>query len=135
MCEMTSVFRTNGAMMHCALQQFSLTARPVIATSCPLPMNAWETYKKWFYAWEEPTARLLETWLKSPLVLEPAGAWLSAVMKGKAASEKALAAAWGAAGLATKRDQERALHALNQIQSRLLDLEEELAELRARTRS
>jgi len=56
-------------------------------------------------------------------------------MKGKAASEKALAAAWGAAGLATKRDQERALHALNQIQSRLLDLEEELAELRARTRS
>jgi hypothetical protein len=95
-------------------------------------MNPWEQYKKWFYAWEGSTARLLETWLKSPLVLEPAGAWLSAAMKSKAAGDKALAAAWGALGLATKRDQERALHALNQIQSRLFDLEEELAELRAR---
>jgi hypothetical protein len=37
---------------------------------------------------------------------------------------------WGAIGVSTKRDQERALHALNQIQSRLMDLEEKLAERR-----
>jgi hypothetical protein len=60
-------------------------------------------------------------------VLEPAGHALSAVMKGKAASDKAAASFWGTMGLPTKRDQERTLHALNQIQSRLLDLEEKLA--------
>ena len=38
---------------------------------------------------------------------------------------------WGLMGLPTKRDQERTLHALNQIQSRLLDLEEQLADQQA----
>jgi hypothetical protein len=33
--------------------------------------------------------------------------------------------------MATKRDQERSLHALNQLESRLLDLEERLAEVSA----
>ncbi|MCA9617745.1 MAG: hypothetical protein KC731_01910 [Myxococcales bacterium] len=93
-------------------------------------MNLWETYKKSFYAWEDATARYLEVWLKSPLVLEPAGLWLSAMMKMKAETDKRVASAWGAVGLPTKRDQERTLHALNQIQSRLLDLEEQLAEQR-----
>ncbi len=96
-------------------------------------MNAWELYKKWFYTWENATAGLMETWLKSPLVLEPAGAWLTALMKTKATSEKMTAEAWGAVGLPTKRDQERTLHALNQIQSRLIDLEDKLAELEQRS--
>ncbi len=94
-------------------------------------MNLWETYKKYFNAWEGATAQYLEHWLKSPLVLEPAGAWLSAAMKMKAASDKASAQWWGTIGLPTKRDQERALHKLNQLESRLLDLEEQLAEARA----
>ena len=94
-------------------------------------MNAWNTYKKWFYTWENATAELMETWLRSPLVLEPAGAWLSAMMKAKAASDKAAADTWGRVGLATKRDQERTLHALNQIQSRLMDLEDKLADLQS----
>ena len=49
-------------------------------------------------------------------------------MKSKASADKAAAAWWGALGLPTKRDQERTLHALNQLQSRLLDHEEKLAE-------
>ncbi len=92
-------------------------------------MNAWEQYKKWFYGWEEATAKLFETWLASPAVLEPAGAWLTAAMKAKAASDRAAASWWGAVGLPTKRDQERALHKLNQIHSQLLDLEERIAAL------
>ena len=91
-------------------------------------MVGWNAFKKYFDAWEVQTSKVAETVLRSPLVLEPAGAWLSAAMKTKAAGDKLLAAAWGAVGLATKRDQERTLHALNQIQSRLLDLEEKLAE-------
>ncbi len=88
----------------------------------------WDTWKKGFDAWENVTARYLEQVLKNPLVLEPAGAMLTAAMKAKAASDKAVAAFWGAWGLPTKRDQERALHTLNQLESRLLDLEEKLRE-------
>lgn len=97
-----------------------------------LVMNGWDTYKQGFDAWEKATAQLLETWLKSPLVLEPAGTLLTSVMKVKTASDKAAAVWWGAMGLPTKRDQERTLHALNELESRLLDLEEKLD---AKTRS
>ena len=88
----------------------------------------WETWKKAFNAWESTTASYLEKVLENRLVLEPAGALLTATMKAKAAGDKAMAAWWGAWGLPTKRDQERALHALNQRESRLYDLEEKLQE-------
>jgi hypothetical protein len=90
-------------------------------------MMGWDLFKQYFNAWETQTAKLAEEWMKSPLVLEPAGTWLSTMMKAKAQADKSIAQAWGLVGLPTKRDQERSLHALNQIQSRLLDLEERLA--------
>jgi hypothetical protein len=89
-------------------------------------MLGWESWKKSFDAWENATAQLLEQHLKSPLVLGPSGAMLTAAMKAKAAADKAMASWWGALGLPTKRDQERAMHALNQLQSRLIDLEQRL---------
>jgi hypothetical protein len=92
------------------------------------PMNPWDTWKKSFDAWENRAAKVFEAWLKSPFVLGPSGAMLTAVMKTKAARDEMLATMWGAMGLPTKRDQERTLHALNQLQSRLMDLEEKLAE-------
>ena len=91
-------------------------------------MFGFDDWKKGFDAWENATAEYMEKVLKSPLVLTPAGTMLSAGMKAKAASDKAMAQFWGAWGLPTKRDQERTLHALNQLESRLLDLEEKLAE-------
>lgn len=90
-------------------------------------MDLWKTWKKAFDQWEGATAEVLESWMKSPLLLEPAGAALSMTMRMKALSDKVVAGWWGAIGLPTKRDQERTLHALNQIQSRLLDLEEQLS--------
>jgi hypothetical protein len=89
-------------------------------------MMGWDLWKKGFDKWEDATARLFESWLRSPLVLEPSGAMLSATMRLKAASDQAVATFWGALGLPTKRDQERTLHALNQLETRLLDLEERL---------
>jgi hypothetical protein len=86
----------------------------------------WDTWKKSFDTWENATAKLWEQWIKSPLVLGPSGHLLSAAARAKAASDKAAAAFWGAIGLPTKRDQERALHKLNQLESKLLDLEERL---------
>jgi hypothetical protein len=97
-------------------------------------MNAWDIWKKGFDAWEASTAKYLETVLRSPAVLTPSGAALSAVMRSKAALDRAQAQWWAAWGLPTRHDQERALHALNQIQSRLADLEEQLAALEAAQR-
>ncbi len=62
-------------------------------------MFGWDVTKKYFYAWEGATAQYLEAWLKSPLVLEPAGAWLSSVMKVKRAGDKAAANMWAPSGL------------------------------------
>jgi hypothetical protein len=91
----------------------------------------WDQWKKGFDAWEGATAQVLEQWMKSPLVLGPSGTMLTAMMKAKAASDQLAAQWWGALGLPTKRDQERTLHALNEMESRLLDLEERLQDLQA----
>jgi hypothetical protein len=91
----------------------------------------WQTWKKGFDAWENASAKYMEHVMKSPLVLGPTGAMLGSVMKAKAAYDKAAAQWVGSMGMATKRDQERTLHTLNQLESRLLDLEERLAEAAA----
>lgn len=90
-------------------------------------MMDYATWKRGFDAWEKTTAELMETYLRSPAVLEPAGTMLTLAMKAKAASDKAVAEWWGLMGLPTKRDQERTLFALAQLESKLLDLEEQLA--------
>jgi hypothetical protein len=91
-------------------------------------MIGWDMWKKSFDAWEDATAKYAEQWMKSPFVLGPSGAFLSWAMKAKAAGDKAKADWWGQVGLPTKRDQERTLHLLNQLQSRVMDLEEKLEE-------
>lgn len=91
-------------------------------------MTTWEMWKKGFDAWEAATASYLEKVLSSPAVLEPGGSFLTAAMKTKAATDRALASWWGMFGLPTKRDQERALHRLNQLESQLHDLEEQIEE-------
>lgn len=91
-------------------------------------MNPWDMWKKGFDAWEKATAEYMETVLRNPAVLGPAGTLLTAAMKTKAATDKVVAGWWGQVGLPTKRDQERALHKLDMLESRLLDLEERLGE-------
>ncbi len=93
----------------------------------------WDTYKKGFDAWENATAKLLETWLKSPLVLKPSGAMLTSMMRMKAASDRMNAMWLGSMGLPTKRDQERKLHRVEQAaEPRMNDLEERLDSLQPR---
>ncbi len=93
---------------------------------------AWDQWKKSFDAWESATASYLEGVMRSPLVLEPAGALMTALFKQKALVDRAVAGVWSSVGLPTRRDQERELHALSQIQSRLIDLEDKLADLETR---
>lgn len=89
----------------------------------------WDMWKKNFYQWESSTAKYLEQVLSNPLVLAPSGKMMSEAMKAKAKTDGALASMWGTLGLPTKADQERALHTINQLQSRLIDLEEKLDSL------
>ena len=88
----------------------------------------WDMWKQGFDAWEKATATYMEKVLQNPAVLGPAGAMLTAAMKTKAATDRAMSAWWASLGLPTRRDQERALHKLNQLESRLYDLEERLQE-------
>ena len=95
-------------------------------------MNAWDMWKKGFDAWEVETAKFLESFVRSPLLLGPSGAMLTVAMKAKTATDKAKASLLGAIGLPTRHDQERVLHALNRLESRLMDLEEKLDDQRER---
>jgi hypothetical protein len=66
------------------------------------------------------------------MILGPTGAMLSQFMRSKAAYDKMLAEMWGNVGLPTKRDQERTLHVLHKLESRLFDLEEQLQDLKSK---
>jgi hypothetical protein len=90
----------------------------------------WDLWKQGFAAWEKSTSEYMEKVLTNPGVLGPAGAMLTAAMKTKTASDKAMSSWWSMWGLPTRRDQERSLHKLNQLESRLYDLEEQLADAR-----
>ncbi len=89
-------------------------------------MKLWKNWKTAFDVWENNTAQMLDPIVRSPRVLEPVGSALSAAMKLKAVTDRVTAAWWSAIGLPTRRDQERALHKLNTLESRILDLEEQL---------
>ena len=89
-------------------------------------MWMWDQWKKGFDVWEDATARYLDQVLQSPIVLGPAGKALNVAMRAKAQADKAMAQQWAAIGLPTRRDQERTLHAVNQLHSRIADLEEQI---------
>jgi hypothetical protein len=85
----------------------------------------WNMWKQGFAAWERSTSAYMEKVMSNPSVLEPAGAMLTAAMKAKASADGAMSQFWSLLGLPTRRDQERTLHKLNQLESRLHDLEEQ----------
>lgn len=86
----------------------------------------WDMWKQGFTRWEQATSSYMEKVMQNPAILGPAGAMLTAAMKTKAAADKAMTAVWSTIGLPTRRDQERSLHKLNQLESRLYDLEEKI---------
>ena len=92
----------------------------------------WNRWKQGFTAWEAATSQYTDKLLASPAMLRPAASLLSAVMKAKAAADRVTSAWWSVIGLPTRKDQERSLHKLNQLESRLFDLEERLTDQVAR---
>ncbi len=93
------------------------------------PKQPWSTFKQAFDAWEGASAPMFEAWLKSPFVIGPAGSSLSAYSQMRVSQQRMMGRWWSSFGLPTRSDQERGLHAMNELQSRLIDLEERLADL------
>jgi hypothetical protein len=92
-----------------------------------ITMKPWQTFKKGFSSWEVSAAQYVDNLLSKPSILGPAASLLTAATKAKALSNKISAQWWSTWGLPTRQDQERSLHKLNQLESRLLDLEEQLS--------
>ena len=92
----------------------------------------WNLWKQGFTAWEQATAQYVEKIMSNPGVLGPAGQMLTLSMKTKAATDRGMTAWWSTLGLPTRRDQERSLHKLNTLESRIYDLEEQLAAERSK---
>ncbi len=92
----------------------------------------WNLWKQGFTAWEQATAQYVEKIMSNPGVLGPAGQMLTLSMKTKAATDRVMTAWWSTLGLPTRRDQERSLHKLNTLESRIYDLEEQLAAERSK---
>ncbi len=91
--------------------------------------RAWKLWKKGFDAWEVTTAQYLDQVLRNPTLLGPAGRLVDATARAKGKSDRLLGRWWDSVGLPSRQDHDRALHTLNRLESKLLDLEERLAEL------
>ncbi|MCX5743108.1 MAG: hypothetical protein NT062_11510 [Proteobacteria bacterium] len=89
----------------------------------------WDTWKTGFATWEATTAQYLEKVMSTPAVLQPAATMMTAVMKTKAKADRAMTSWWALWGLSTRSDQERSLHKLNQLESKILDLQEVISQL------
>jgi hypothetical protein len=91
----------------------------------------WRKAKDTFDRLEQRAATKIERVIQSPLLFGPAGRLLAAAAQAKIAMDNGAEAMIGAAGLPTKRDQERTLRMLCELQSEILDLKEQLEDARA----
>ncbi|MEM1414774.1 MAG: hypothetical protein AAGH15_07730 [Myxococcota bacterium] len=101
----------------------------------PNPFDAlkgWELFKESYDAWERAVSPWFETWLRSANLLEPGGSLLGTMTQWRTQQQRMIAAWWSLFGLPTRNDQQRTLHAIHELQSRLIDLEEKLHDLEAR---
>lgn len=95
-------------------------------------MSPWKIWKGGFDRWEKSTAEYLDKALQNPGFLGPSAGLLKMAMQTKSSSDKAMARWWSTLGLTNRDEQDRTLHRINQLESRILDLEEEVQELRGK---
>lgn len=83
-------------------------------------------WRQWFDRWDAGATAALEQLLRTQPLLELGGSALTASMKLWSMGQRTRDAWWSAWGLPTQREQQRLLHELHRLQSRLLDLTEQL---------
>lgn len=98
------------------------------------PLDPWALFEQSYRAWERAAGPLMDTWLGSASTFAPAGKLLGLVTRAQKTQRRMLREWWGGLGVATRDDQARTLHALQALESRLIDLEERLEDAEDRRR-
>ena len=93
-------------------------------------MKPWKIWKGGFDRWESTTAEYFDKALQNPAFLGPTGNLLRALMQSKSTANRAVARGWNALGLTSRQEQDKALHRINQLESVIMDLQEEIQDLR-----
>lgn len=93
-------------------------------------MSSWKIWKSGFDRWESTTAEYLDKALQNTSFLSSSGTLLKAVLNAKSTANRVVDGGWTRLGLTSRNEQDRALHRINELESRLLDMEEEIRELR-----
>jgi hypothetical protein len=93
-------------------------------------MNSWKVWKNGFDRWEGTTSEYLDKALQNSAFLSSSNALLKAVLHAKSTAHRVVDSGWHRIGLTSRNEQDKALHRINQLESRLLDMEEEIRELR-----
>ena len=82
----------------------------------------------WFDAWEPRAAIAWDAAVRQSWVVEPLAATITTVARAKSVADAVRRRILGVLGLPTREDQERVLFLLQRMESRLLDLEDRIAE-------
>jgi hypothetical protein len=86
----------------------------------------WSTFKAKFDSLENRAAGRIERLAQNPFLVGASARALTTFAQSKQTMDRAIAETLGIFGLATKRDQERLMHMVVELQSKLLDIEENL---------
>lgn len=86
-------------------------------------------FDRMYQVWEQQTADYFEKLLRNEAFLDFSGGMLNTALRSKIAFDQMLSALWKSLLLPNKRDQERTLHLLNELHSRINDIEERLDDL------
>lgn len=84
----------------------------------------WKLPKRWLDVWSRSTTGMLEPWLEDESTLGRSGRWLDLVARTRQVTERVFELWWGGWGLPSRNTQLQILHRLNELESRLHDLDE-----------
>jgi len=92
-------------------------------------MSEPSVFDRMYQVWEQQTADYFEKLLRNDAFLDLTGGMMNSALRSKVAFDQMLSALWKGLLLPNKRDQERTLHLLNELHSRMNDIEERLDDL------
>lgn len=89
-----------------------------------------DLFDQLFNVWEKRTSEYFEKLLRNPAFLNTMGGIMNSGYRNKVHFDRAMTAMWRNLNLPNKQDQERTLHLLNELHSRIYDLEEKITLLK-----
>jgi hypothetical protein len=98
--------------------------------SSPKSKGKNDLFDQFFSVWEKRTSEYFERLLRNPAFLNSMGGVMNSGYRNKILFDRAMGAVWRNLNLPNKQDQERTLHLLNELHSRIYDLEEKLARIK-----